>query len=214
MTEQQREIETIRERTIKIALSDADCERIAERAGSANMTVGELLGQFIGDLVCGTYSNGSDERDMARSWYDRCWFGAFPDRTFLAYLVGEYVLQDYEDTKAQIKYMQDDIEGFESQLEEVRAEEEWTSSFTIERVDGKEIHHPCYQSKEEEIADIENDIKLAREELAGEQKDLERIWADFVKWTNNTKPNQEEEIARYEKWVQEKNVSKTAMPTS
>ena len=30
---------------------------------------------FVGDLVGGTYSNGSDERDYADQWFERCWFG-------------------------------------------------------------------------------------------------------------------------------------------
>lgn len=65
--QQKKEIETIRKRTIELELSDTDVKRIAEKAGAHGMTVGKLLESFIGDLVCGTYSNGSDERDLADS---------------------------------------------------------------------------------------------------------------------------------------------------
>jgi hypothetical protein len=71
---QQEEIKTIRERTIILNLSDADMKRISEKASDAGLTVAELLQNFIGDLVDGTYSNGSDERMRANQWFNRCWF--------------------------------------------------------------------------------------------------------------------------------------------
>ena len=85
--EQQKEIETIKERNIKIKLSDADCERIRKLAGKSGLSVGELLENFIGDLVGGTYSNGSDERDRAEQWYERCWFSWMNEDTLLHYLL-------------------------------------------------------------------------------------------------------------------------------
>ena len=51
-------------------LSDADCDRLARKRGEHGLT--------IGDLVGGTYSNGSDERDYADQW-----FGMFPEPTLL-----------------------------------------------------------------------------------------------------------------------------------
>ena len=54
------EAETVRERTISVKLSDADCKRVLAAAGQYGMTVGELLEKFIADLVDGTFTNGSD----------------------------------------------------------------------------------------------------------------------------------------------------------
>ena len=62
--EQQKEIETIRERKITVKLSDADCDRLARKCGEHGLTIGELIENFVGDLVGGTYSNGSDERGL------------------------------------------------------------------------------------------------------------------------------------------------------
>ena len=45
-------------------LSDADCDRLARKCGEHGLTIGELIENFVGDLVGGTYSNGSDERDV------------------------------------------------------------------------------------------------------------------------------------------------------
>lgn len=72
---QEAEIKTIKERNFKLKLSDADVERLFIKAGRAGLTVSELLENFIGDLVDGTYSNGGDERDCAERWFNRCWFG-------------------------------------------------------------------------------------------------------------------------------------------
>lgn len=58
--EQQKEIETIRERKITVKLSDADCDRLARKCGEHGLTIGELIENFVGDLVGGTYSNGKD----------------------------------------------------------------------------------------------------------------------------------------------------------
>ena len=41
--EQQKEIATIKERTIHLNLSDADCKRISTYAAKANITVSQLL---------------------------------------------------------------------------------------------------------------------------------------------------------------------------
>ena len=56
--EQKKEIETIRERKITVKLSDADCDRLARKCGEHGLTIGELIENFVGDLVGGTYSNG------------------------------------------------------------------------------------------------------------------------------------------------------------
>lgn len=39
--EQQKEIETIRERKITVKLSDADCDRLARKCGKHGLTIGE-----------------------------------------------------------------------------------------------------------------------------------------------------------------------------
>ena len=72
---QKAEIATIKERTLKIKLSDADVKRITEQCAYSGITVADLYENFIGDLVGGTYTNGSDERDFAERYYRRCWFG-------------------------------------------------------------------------------------------------------------------------------------------
>lgn len=139
MTAQQEEIATIKERILKLKLSDADCERISKQAGEYGLTVGQLIENFIGDLVNGTYSNGSDERDCATRWFERCWFGMFPEKTLLHHLLEwgyepeEYLelLENIETAKKEmeyykehpeecdeegISYIEDDIKDWENEL--------------------------------------------------------------------------------------------------
>ncbi len=89
MTVQEKEIQTIRPRTLQISLSDADVRRIIEKAGAVGLSVSELLENFIADLVDGTYSNGSDERMHADEWFTRCWFSCFQEYedSFLRHLL-------------------------------------------------------------------------------------------------------------------------------
>ena len=93
--EQEKEIETIKGRTITLQLSDADVDRLLNKAGEVGLTASELLENFVGDLVCGTYSNGSDERDYANEWFERCGF-SWPvgEMSFLQWLISEYNLEE------------------------------------------------------------------------------------------------------------------------
>ena len=59
--EQQKEIETIRERKITVKLSDADCDRLARKCGEHGLTIGELIENFVGDLVSGRRRPSSSE---------------------------------------------------------------------------------------------------------------------------------------------------------
>ena len=73
--------------SIPIELSKADLRSLCCKAGSAGLTVGELLENFINDLIIGERSNGSDERMYAEQWFQRCWFSIdYGTSSFLSYL--------------------------------------------------------------------------------------------------------------------------------
>lgn len=69
MSTQEEEFKTICGRNFTLNLSTADALRLFDKAGSVGLTPSELLENFIGDLVCGTYTNGSDERMYANDWF-------------------------------------------------------------------------------------------------------------------------------------------------
>lgn len=115
------EIETIKERTIKINLSDADCDRLAKKAGSYGFTVSKILESFIGDLVDGTYSNGSDERRLAEEWFECRSFGLSDEDTLLKYLINmEYDIEDCIDAYEELKYYELYPQKFTNQILELK----------------------------------------------------------------------------------------------
>lgn len=120
---QKNEIETIKPRTITVNLSDADVKRLAEKSGEGRLTISELLENFIGDLVDGTYSNGSDERMCAEQWYQRCWFAMFSDDTFLKFLLLWGDLDDYIDLMDELESNKKEMAEMTADTEEYSAEE-------------------------------------------------------------------------------------------
>ena len=120
---QKNEIETIKPRTITVNLSDADVKRLAEKSGEGGLTISELLENFIGDLVDGTYSNGSDERMYAEQWYQRCWFAMFSDDTFLKFLLLWGDLDDYIDLMDELESNKKEMAEMTADAEEYSAEE-------------------------------------------------------------------------------------------
>ena len=113
MTEQQKEIKTIKPRKYSLQLSDADVERVAKKAGAYGLTVSELLENFIGDLVIGTYSNGGEERRYAKQWAESCWFAMNPDKSLIRYLCesGMYECGDVGGVIERIGEISEDIKS-------------------------------------------------------------------------------------------------------
>lgn len=120
---QKNEIETIKLRTIIVNLSDADVKRLAEKSGEGGLTISELLENFIGDLVNGTYSNGSDERMYAEQWYQRCWFAMFSDDTFLKFLLLWGDLDDFIDLMNEMESSKKEMAEVTADAEDCSAEE-------------------------------------------------------------------------------------------
>lgn len=137
-----REIESKKDRTISLKLSDEDCERLMQKCGEYGIGLGELFENFIGDLIDGTFSNGSDERMYARQWFDRC-FRPVQEPTLLSHLIcygynpedylntlsalesykkdKDYFEQYPEEADDQAQFLDDEIADLEAELQEMRA---------------------------------------------------------------------------------------------
>jgi len=107
----EKEVATIKPRKFMLDLSDADVEALFDKAGKVGMTGEKLLQNFVGDLVCGTYTNGSDERMLASQWFDRCGFSYMRRKSYLVYLIDTIeldevmeLLEAIDDAKEQIDY--------------------------------------------------------------------------------------------------------------
>lgn len=183
--EQQKAIETIRERKITVKLSDADCDRLARKCGEHGLTIGELIENFVGDLVGGTYSNGSDERDYADQWFERCWFGMFPEPTLLNHLLNlGYEPEHYLD-------MLENVETIKSDIVYHKYNDDRTSYECV----------PCYNSVDEYIASEKEDLESYKADLEEALEELKDMIAD---WKPEKEPNMDEEIELIKKWVKER----------
>lgn len=99
--------------TIQVNLPEEDALCFAKKAGAYGLTVGQLIENFIADLICGEFSNGSDERMYAHLWFDRCGFSMFPDRTFLHYLIEYGMVKEMLSLWADLQEAKSDIAYYE-----------------------------------------------------------------------------------------------------
>ena len=58
----------------RLGMSVEDAERIEEMCENKEITVKQLMHQFLCDLVDNRYSGGSDERMLVSSWFLRSQF--------------------------------------------------------------------------------------------------------------------------------------------
>lgn len=200
--EQKKEIETIRERKITVKLSDADCDRLARKCGEHGLTIGELIENFVGDLVGGTYSNGSDERDYADQWFERCWFGMFPEPTLLNHLLNRgYDPEDYLELLDNIETIKEDIKVTEKNIAE--SSDKWKDivyhKYNEEGTDYIEV--PCYNSVEEYCANERECLEQYQDDLRYQEEELKSMRED---WKPEKEPNMDEEIELIKKWVKER----------
>lgn len=201
--EQEKEIETIKPRTLTLNLSDADVERIKETAASVGLSVGNLLENFIGDLVEGTYSNGSDERYAAQAWFDRCWFGMFPEKSFLRFLI----------TEGDLEYFLEHVKYLKSSEAYIQRYQEWIDNGAVdyryrggERTEWSKLRDSegnlAYRSREEFTNDLKEDIAYEQEEVKSESETIQEYWKEYLDWTNVDRDslNLENEIEKLREW--------------
>lgn len=202
MTKQQKEIETIKPRKYMLMLSDADVERLAEKAGQYNLTASELLENFIGDLVDGTYTNGSDERDYADQWLKRCWFYDVYKKSLTTFLcrVLWYGANELTTILENIKYLEADIKIIQEEIE--HPEKNWKELQYDESV-GERTYKPIYHSLEEYIASLESDLDDYKEDLAYEEEKLEELKKEFADYMGNIPYTWEEQLEAFLKWREE-----------
>jgi len=203
MKEQQKqEIETMKEKKITVKLSDADCDKLIRKCGEYGITAGELIENFIRDLVGSTYSNGSDERDYIEQWFERCYFGEFPKQTLLNHLLNSgYEPKQYLKTLQDIESTKKDIESTEKAIK--NPNEEWKQivrrEYREDRISYVEI--PCYNSLEEYIEQEKECLEIYKEDLKAWTEELNTLIED---WKPEKEPNMDEEIVLIKKWVKEK----------
>ena len=199
-----KEAETMSRRVYQLNLSDEDVKRVAKVAGVYDMNVAELLENFIGDLVDGTYTNGSDERMYVRQWAERCWFSYDPDKSLVKYLCDgwEYEFSDLWDALERIEDAQEDIRSIEKDIAEPG--EKWKEIYHHRyNEDKKESWIPAYNSVEEYIASETEVLKSYEEDLEESLEALEDIKNSFKSYMEEKTYEWEEELKKAQEWYKE-----------
>lgn len=193
---QQMEIETIRERKLILNLSDADVDRLCRIAGIAQLTVSQLLESFIGDLVSGTYSNGSDERDAAKKWYERsCYYSySYPLKSFLSHLC-KYGIECVEDVLS----LQEDIDDLSADLEKAENNLMSLEELLSELIESNELNKIAGDYEKVKAMYIE----FTTRELNWSKERFAEYWKDYLE-ESNTNETLEEALVQLRKWQSEK----------
>ena len=161
--DRKKEIETIKERTLVLKLSNADCDRILQKAASHGMTVSELLESFIGDLVDGTFTNGSDERYLAEDWFNRCGFERDDKRTLLWHLLEQNTdLENFIELYEENEEYKSHPEEFEKQREEYEMEPGDTFDFEDELQYWLDDWKPSKLSMAEEVEAVRDYVEALK----------------------------------------------------
>jgi hypothetical protein len=161
--DRKKEIATIKDRTLVLKLSDADCDRILQKATSHSMTVSELLESFIGDLVDGTFTNGSDERYLAEDWFNRCGFERDDKRTLLWHLLEQHAdLENFIELYEENEEYKSHPEEFEEQREEYEMEPGATFWFEEELQYCLDDWKPSRLSMAEEVEAIRDYVQTMK----------------------------------------------------
>ena len=188
-----------KEWTVKIEnVTAEDMSNFVEKAGKVGLSVGELLGHFVNDLIGGDYSNGSDERMYAAQWFDRCGFSHFSENTFLKYLLEWDYLKDVWRVWWQIDYCKEDIARTQRDIERGYMEYQG-QRYTWEDV--TEGGKPSYSSREEWEAQQREYIEEYKEDMKGYKETLEGYWTEYQEFSKQG-GNFDDEMKAVIEWVQ------------
>lgn len=183
MTEREKEIKTIKERTVTLKLSDADCMRIAIEAGKHGVTISRILENFIGDLVDGTYSNGDYEKELVERWMEGCLFGGPEKESLLKHLLDEgYNPQDYITVLSNIRMAKREKKYLMLHPEKEYEEEMGYTNQEIEELEDR-LQEMVSGWKPENTLDMSQEMEMIKK------------WVRELKCLINPKKNKGERIA-------------------
>ncbi|XCP83597.1 hypothetical protein ABXS75_10930 [Roseburia hominis] len=197
---------TEKERTLKIHLSDKDADDIIRLTGAHDITVEYLVESIIADLIHGAHTNGSDERMYAEQWFNRCWFGMFPEETFLKHLIEWDYIDEFGKIWKEIKESEASIKRQETELATGVMEDWKGKSYTWKDIfdsDGVQ----AYASREEWESYQHLTIEEEKQFIADRQEMIKEVWEDYKEsrsdWDGSKPGTFEEEMEKVLKWLQE-----------
>lgn len=197
------EVENVRGRMYEIRLSDADVERLARKALSYNLSVAELLENFIGDLVGGTYTNGSDERMYAERWAERCWFALNePDKNMIHFFFGDNMFgREFSELEEIKERIEDEKRTIASLEEDIASPEDWDQITHWDVNKGEYVD--SYSSVDEYISDCKQAIEDENQLLLDAEKELEDLKKDFADYMGDAVYEWDDQVEKCNKWYEE-----------
>ena len=170
MNERQRDAQTIKPRQFILSLSDNDIKGLYQLAAGSGTTPAEILQGFICDLIDGTQTRGSDERDLAQRYYDRCNYDMIAERTFLTWILHEYRIEEIADLLQTIEFAAGDL----SYYAENPADPDGTPDFIA---DLKQTQAEAEQEIEAAYREYAAEQGRRREPAQGMQEGIEAVKA-------------------------------------
>lgn len=154
-------------RMITLDILDDDAKKVFNLAAGHGLTVAELIENFVGDLVCGNRRNGSDECDCAKQWFNRCWFGMFPEYTFIHYLIDWWEIENFIDD---LEFM-DDMEMGDKDAESDEEKADYQLDYDSAKVNIVDYYNEYIQNcpkdeKPQSYDDAINAIRKYKEDLS------------------------------------------------
>lgn len=134
--------DTLRERDVKLKLTDEEVESLCREAARRNTTVEELLEDFVANLTGSIRNRGSDERELAYQYVERCIYSFDDNESFLQWLSVYDELESvlvslgeideieahkdrYEDAEDELEYHKQEVEDAYEEYKNAGGKEEW-----------------------------------------------------------------------------------------
>lgn len=158
-----------KERIIPIQISENDRIQLLEICGRYDITVPQLLENFIADITNSKYSCGSDEREFARKYIKRCYYmPKMGHTTFRSWLAEnyKYSLNDFYELIADLAGAEERITEYADD-EEVKEDCEITIEYCRKEIEKIKTEYLT----ENPAADWEQEIQKLMEVIFFENKD-------------------------------------------
>ena len=200
----EKEFETVSTRTYNLNLSDADVERLAMTAGKYGMTVSQMLENFIGDLVSGTFTNGSDERMYIEQWVNRCQFSHESEKNLITFFCYNYCFGfTFSDLIERLEEIEQ-CKKFVCRTEDIimNPGDDWKSIvhhvYNEDRTCFESI--PEYNSVDDYLEDKKECLKGYKEDLSLAQSMLDDIHNDFIEYMGDEPFVWDDEVSKALDW--------------
>lgn len=184
----------LKERTIKIRLTDKDNMALLMKAGECDVSVSDLIQSFVCDLIGSDYSMGSDERMYANEWFRRSNMTNFVDKSFLVYLSENYLLGTMMKELETIDSINRGIEEAKSEL----ADPKYPWDKIVRKTANEEVF--AYHSYEEWRDEILEEIDADSDYSERLMEEIKEIWENYQAQKNSASKGFKADINYVREW--------------